>query len=64
MWQDLLRATALMLVLEGMMPFLSPARTKALYAAASGIDARLLRRFGLVAMLLGAGSLQALHWLA
>ena len=64
MWQDLLRATALMLVLEGVMPFLSPTRTKALYAAAATFDARLLRRFGLAAMLLGAASLQALHWFA
>lgn len=64
LWHDLLRAAALMLVLEGILPFLAPARAKAAYASIAGLDERLLRRLGVAAMLSGLASLRALHWLA
>ena len=45
MWLDLAQAFCLMLVLEGIMPFLAPGRW------------RNMRIMGLVSMLLGAGAL-------
>lgn len=56
-WLDLARAFCLMLVLEGIMPFLAPSRWRNMAALLAQIDDRRMRRMGLVSMLLGAGAL-------
>lgn len=53
MWQDLLAALALMLVLEGILPFASPRGFRNLVRAVSETDDRSLRVSGLVTMLAG-----------
>lgn len=57
MWNDLWAALALMLVLEGILPFLSPARMRRLLAAMASADERSLRLSGLLSMLAGVGLL-------
>ena len=52
-WSDLFAALALYLVLEGIMPFLSPHSVKRLMLALAGMQDRQLRLCGLVSM--GAG---------
>ena len=52
-WSDLLAALALYLVLEGIMPFLSPPSVKRLLQALSNLQDRQLRVFGLTSMSAG-----------
>lgn len=53
MWQELGIAFCLVLVLEGILPFLCPARWRRLVAVLAEIDDRSLRRAGLASMLAG-----------
>ncbi|WP_293000695.1 DUF2065 family protein [Nevskia sp.] len=62
MWLDLMRAAALMLVLEGILPFLAPASSKEAYIRLAGLPDRWLRGAGLAAMLAGLVLLQWIHW--
>ena len=57
MWNDLWAALALMLVLEGILPFLSPDSVRRLLLSMSEVDNRSLRISGLVSMLAGVGLL-------
>jgi len=57
---DFLRAIALVMVIEGLLPFLSPRRFRESMLRAASLDDRLLRVFGLVALLSGAGLLHFL----
>jgi uncharacterized protein YjeT (DUF2065 family) len=57
MWNDLWAALALMLVLEGILPFLSPDSVRRLLAAMAAVDNRSLRLSGLLSMLAGVGLL-------
>jgi hypothetical protein len=57
-WHDLVRAFALVLVLEGLWPFLSPARWRRAFLRVSAFDDRLLRGFGLASMICGLIVLQ------
>lgn len=57
MWTDLWAALALMLVLEGILPFLSPDALRRLLASMSQVDNRSMRISGLVSMLAGLGLL-------
>lgn len=59
MWQDLVVAFSLMLVLEGVIPFLYPDRWKNMVEALARIDSRTMRIMGLVSMLAGTG---LLYW--
>lgn len=52
-WSDLFAALALYLVLEGVMPFLSPPSVKRLLQALSSLQDRQLRWFGLASMSTG-----------
>lgn len=61
MGDDFLRALALVMVIEGLLPFLSPRRFRESMLRAAGLDDRLLRAFGLIALVLGAGLLQFLN---
>ncbi len=60
LWQDLLRAFALMMVLEGLMPFIAPERWREVLVRVAGSDPRMLRMFGGALMLSG---LVLLHFL-
>lgn len=53
MWEALLTALALMLVLEGIIPFLYPAKWRNLVATLSRITDKHLRMMGLLSMLAG-----------
>lgn len=53
MWNDFLAALALMLVVEGVMPFLSPGRFRATLAAMLQMPERTLRLVGLGSMIVG-----------
>lgn len=52
-WQDLAAAIALMLVFEGLMPFIAPARWRQTISLIGRLDNRSLRIMGLASMLLG-----------
>jgi uncharacterized protein YjeT (DUF2065 family) len=56
-WRDLLAALALMLVLEGILPFLNPHRYRNLLKMLDQMDDATVRRIGLVSMLIGVGLL-------
>ncbi len=53
MWHDLLVAIALVLVLEGILPFLSPSKLRQTLLLAVQLDDASLRFIGLTAMVLG-----------
>ncbi|HLV16126.1 MAG TPA: DUF2065 family protein [Pseudomonas sp.] len=53
MWQELGIALCLMLVLEGILPFLSPRRWRAAFSQLLQLSDRQLRQVGLASMLLG-----------
>ena len=52
-WGDLLAALALVMVIEGMVPFLSPQTMRRMLEKVAGIDDRALRLVGLFSMLCG-----------
>jgi uncharacterized protein YjeT (DUF2065 family) len=52
-WGDLLAALALVLVIEGIVPFISPQSLRRMLATVSQLDDRSLRITGLVSMILG-----------
>jgi uncharacterized protein YjeT (DUF2065 family) len=53
MWQNFLAAIGLMLVLEGIMPFLSPDRVRRTLLQLSQMEDGVLRTIGLISMLIG-----------
>lgn len=61
MWQELLIAMALVMVIEGVFPFLSPARMREMLRTVSEMDDRSLRIGGLLSMLLGVLTLYLVH---
>jgi len=61
MWNDLFVALALVLVIEGMLPFLSPQRMREAMLTIARMDDRTLRITGLVSMLAGVGLLYLVH---
>ena len=54
MTTDLLSALCLVLVIEGILPFLSPARYRAFLEEVSTMSDRALRTAGAIAMIIGA----------
>jgi len=61
MWNDLWVAMALMLVLEGIVPFLSPDTLRRMLVTLMQMDNRRLRIAGLISMLAGVGLLYLVH---
>jgi uncharacterized protein YjeT (DUF2065 family) len=57
MWDTLLAAFALVLVFEGIMPFLYPGKWRNLVATLAQVSDRSLRMMGLISMLIGVGLL-------
>jgi len=56
-WQELGSALCLVLVIEGVLPFLAPGAWRGLVQQLAETDDRAIRVTGLVMMLLGAGLL-------
>ena len=52
-WTEILTALALVLVIEGMLPFVRPGRYKQLVAQIVRLSDNQLRMFGLTAMIIG-----------
>lgn len=57
MWESLLTAVCLMMILEGIMPFLYPGKWRRLVATLANVDDKSLRLMGLITMLIGLGVL-------
>lgn len=57
MWSSFLSALALVLVIEGVLPFLSPDRFRQSLLELASADNQMLRILGLASMILGAGLL-------
>ena len=58
-WQVLPAAIALVLIIEGLMPFISPNRWRNMLEAVGQMDDRVIRNIGLSSMLLGVA---ILYW--
>jgi len=61
MWSELLIAFALVLVIEGIMPFINPEGLKKVFIMAAQMDNATLRFAGLTSMLLGVVLLYIVH---
>lgn len=61
MWDDLWVAMALMLILEGMVPFLTPHGFKQMLQSVLQVEDRHLRIGGLVSMVAGVVLLYLIH---
>lgn len=57
MWSDLFAALALVLVIEGILPFANPAGWRRMVQLLAQLDDRSLRTVGLTSMALGLGLL-------
>ncbi|MFD2231509.1 DUF2065 domain-containing protein [Alkalimarinus sediminis] len=57
MWQEIGIAFSMLLVIEGIIPFLYPQRWKNMVQTLAQIDNRSMRIMGLISMLLGTGLL-------
>ena len=57
MWQEIGIALSLVLVIEGIVPFLYPSRWKALVSMLAEIDDKTMRMAGLFSMLVGTAML-------
>jgi uncharacterized protein len=60
-WQVLPAAIALVFIVEGMLPFISPNRWRAMLAVAAQMDDRMIRSIGLGSMLCGVVILYLVH---
>ena len=56
-WQVLPVALALVFIIEGAMPFISPTHWRNMLALVAQMDERVIRRIGLGSMLFGVGLL-------
>ena len=61
LWQSLLVAGCLMLIIEGILPFLYPQRWRQMVTAMAQINDRKMRALGLTSMLLGLIMLVLIH---
>ena len=60
-WQVLPVAIALVFIVEGMLPFISPNRWRAMLTMAEQMDDRVIRNVGLGSMLFGVVILYLVH---
>ena len=61
MWKELLTALALVLVIEGIMPFINPAGLRKMIALVAQMDDATLRVVGLTSMVAGVLLLYLVH---
>jgi hypothetical protein len=52
-WSDLINAFALLLILEGLLPFISPTQLKKAYTQIISYPEKTLRIFGLICVIAG-----------
>jgi uncharacterized protein YjeT (DUF2065 family) len=57
-WEEIVRAVALLLVIEGVMPFLSPRRFRKSLLNFASLEDRWMRLMGLISMVAGLLFLQ------
>ena len=60
-WDVLAAAIALVFIIEGMLPFISPDRWRKLLTVANQMDNRVIRNIGLGSMLFGVFVLYLVH---
>ena len=60
-WQVLAAAFALVFIIEGMLPFISPNRWRNMLAMVEQMDDRVIRNVGLGSMLFGLAMLYLVH---
>lgn len=60
-WQVLPVAIALVFIIEGMLPFISPNRWRAMLVVVERMDDRMIRNIGLGSMLFGVVILYLVH---
>ncbi|MCB1702363.1 MAG: DUF2065 domain-containing protein [Pseudomonadales bacterium] len=60
-WQVFAVAIALVFIIEGMLPFISPDRWRNLLSVANQMDDRIIRNIGLGSMLFGVVILYLVH---
>lgn len=60
-WQVLPVAVALVFIFEGLLPFISPNRWRAMLTMAEQMDDRVIRNVGLASMLFGVVMLYLVH---
>lgn len=60
MWNDLLRALALMLVIEGLLPFISPVAWRRMFEQATRMNDGQVRFLAMSSMVVGVVMLMAL----
>ena len=60
-WHVLLVAIALVFIIEGMLPFISPHRWRNMLAVANQMEDRVIRNIGLGSMLFGVLVLYLVH---
>ena len=61
MWGDIATALALVLVIEGIMPFLNPAGMRRMLAMVAQLDDTTLRTIGFISMIIGVVLLYLVH---
>ncbi len=61
LWHELGIALCLVLIIEGILPFLFPGRWKEMVMMLAGIDERTMRYMGLASMLTGTGLLYLIN---
>lgn len=61
MWESFAQAFCLMMVIEGIIPFLYPSRWRRLVMSLALVNDRQMRMLGLASMLLGVLALYLLH---
>ncbi len=61
MWHNFIAALGLMLVFEGILPFVSPDRWRKMVHSLAGQSDKGLRIMGIISMLVGLGLLTILH---
>ncbi|MBL4679983.1 MAG: DUF2065 domain-containing protein [Pseudomonadales bacterium] len=61
MWQEIGIALSLVLVIEGILPFLYPARWKEMVVMIADVDDKTMRLMGLASMLVGTALLYLIH---
>lgn len=61
MWESFLKAACLLLIIEGIIPFLYPSKWRLLVAKLAEIDDKQLRQIGLASMLAGVALLYLIN---
>jgi uncharacterized protein YjeT (DUF2065 family) len=63
MTHEILRALALVAVIEGILPFVAPSQFRAMLVRLAQLDDGRLRTLGVISMVIGLVGLQAMQWL-